>query len=363
MQRPPPAISSCFPAAAAALLCATWAAPALAAPCDAVLRDSEGNAGKDADLAKNYQASAEHYHKAWLACPGEWAMLYFSARQLQKAGNLDLARQRLAEFLARTTDSDPKTIERRSTGKERLAQIEEAIVARDRERLDRDIKQADDHARAGRHLVAAKLFEKAYEAAPARQDLLFRAAKAQCDAGRMAECETGMKRYLAVAPKGTVEREDAETWIEDIEFARRPVGMAESATHASLRARWNLAAPPAEPKVSQAMVVTTAAAGGILALAGGGLYTAAVLRRGTLDEKLATRDANGYVSGISWLEGKLEADGIGTQKTVAVAIGSVGIAALGTAVWLYVLHKRESKVTVAPSLGPDHSGLAVMGAL
>lgn len=96
--------------------------------------------------------------------------------------------------------------------------------------------------------------------------------------------------------------------------------------------------------------------GGVGAAIGGAVFlTGASTDQGTLNARLANKDANGFIVGMSHKEADDEQTRINSSLAFGYVLGGVGLVAAGTGAWL--IASGPSQVSLGP--GPTARGLSV----
>lgn len=217
---------------------------------------------------------------------------------------------------------------------------------------DRLAQEATRRFKQQQFLVAAGLFEKAYEL-DHRPTYLFNLARCYEEAGRLAEALTAFDRYIAVTDD-PVGREDARVRVGLLEkrqaaLAPRPepartadksvVVTGKIVQPQPLTVR--VAGSASSPAPSNTLAYVTGGAGLALGVAGLVAYLGGVSRASDLQARLDTQDTHGRVTGISRQDATQESNAIATQETLGAVLGGIGLVATGVGTALLVLHHSD----------------------
>ncbi len=290
------------------------------------------------DLAR----SAQFYLQAFREDPSEPAYLYSAARAEHMAGHLDRAEDQYRQFLT-TPGADPTRSEHARGYLHDLAVV----------RADARATEAEQSAQKGAWKVAAATWLDAWRMAPERQRYLFKAARAQHEAGDKDAAIANLRAYLREAPTDAAERGEAEALLEQMGAHAQAVPPQKSTSRQESVPDGGLVVPAAAPDRSAARwtlgigCVTAATGVGLVAW---GLSEAANYRRdlnydgttvhGTLTYAQATNDVSTIRS--HWIAGGV--------------LAGVGAVAAGWGGWM--LGREPGKAAV---LVPTPNGAAFAG--
>jgi hypothetical protein len=107
-------------------------------------------------------------------------------------------------------------------------------------------------------------------------------------------------------------------------------------------------------------------AGKALTLAGGGLLVGSIITGAIAKDLYNLHYKNGICFGSDPVDCRIEnestkANNLVTIGNVMTVVGSVGVAATAVGAYLWLFHRREERVAVLPTLGPDQAGLVATG--
>lgn len=301
---------------------------------------------REAYEAGNHARAAELYLDAYRTDPVP-GYLYSAARAEQVAGKTDLAVEHFKQFLALPSGNPAVPVE-----PERLARAQGLLAEIAKTRLDTRVAEGQTAVRAGDYLLAVQIWLAVYAEDPARVELLYRSAVANYQAGRDAEALKLFDRYVEKAPPDAVDRAQARVRRDALQEKLHPAPMQT----VQPKAETKQAVKPAEIVVDQprpepvrwpGWLVTSA---GLGLLGGGlGLYFSTQSDVDALHADM-TPDADGQIRKISVETANSRYDSIHTRQVTAIALAGVGVAALGTGIWLLVRHPDEQAqaLTVTP---------------
>ncbi len=354
------------------------ARPALAADKSTVAASMAQQAGK-AYESGDYTRAASLYFNAWRTSH-EPSYLWSLARSEDLAGQPDEALTHYRTFM-----------EAPGGLRDRVPRAKEYIEAIDKQRVDARAKEADAAQRSGDARLAATLYLDAYHQAPARYELLFKAAVAEQGMEDWSAAESHLQAYLKAAPINAMDRVSAQARLESGRRHSR-TGTPEKAKPA-IAAEPPRAAPPA-PKATPTPVVTKPGiiavpapvrvepakskvvyvaaekpaqapqpgrAGGITAIVlGSTAVVAAVVLFGSAASDKAAFD-NTFSTGttgprttLSQNDAQNQVSSINTRMGAAVGIGVLGAGAIGLGVRL--LSRSSKSLVFGP--GPGSAGVS-----
>lgn len=304
--------------------------------------------------------------------------LYAAARAEQVGGAYDKAIEHFAQTLAL------KDLDAALRGK-----CEGYLKTARQTRSDAQAVDAEKAARTGDLKLAAQLYHEAWEGAPERVALLFKAAVAEQTAGDVAAAMADFDLYLQRAPDDADERKQARVRLDGLRAPKPPPPPLKAPEPEVVAppapAPEPKPAPPPEPKpVAKAPPPTTVAepkptalppsvvkpatseirwagwatvGGGVALLAGSaGLYFAQGSDRQTLDAALA-QQSGGKITGIDYAAYDAKRTALNASYRNAAILGGVGVAAVGVGTWL-LLREPGRAVVLTPTPGLDGLSLA-----
>lgn len=327
--------------------------------------------------AGDHVRAAQLYVNAWRTDPKTPAYLYAAARAEHASDQLERAEAHYREFIG-VAGANAAMVAKANGFMRDLREAQAGAKERDGDRA----------ARGENWKLAAQLFLDAYELAPNRATLLFRAAVANESSGDLALAESQFRSYLRASDPSAKAYKEAEIHLEQL--ARKPQAKQEAAkpvpppeavvapqtTPTPAPAVVAKPLPPAEsvvvarpvpqPLIAAPVPVVSppsripawsALGGGVaLGIGAGVLYALAGGQRSDLDKALKTRAATGEIIGISRASALQEKSSIESKETMSIVLGSLGVAAVGVGAWLWLRHPR-GQVAVLP--GPGDVGISV----
>lgn len=264
--------------------------------------------------------------------PKKAEYLALAASAAQKAGQFERAEELYRTLLA-LPGVDAANADRAT------ASLKEARS----QRGEAKAREAEAAGASGDFATAHLRWLEAYGIDSDRHAWLARAALAAHRAGN-ANAKGLLEQYGRAAPHDAPEHVEVD-----------PVLARLRADEAAVLAR---AATPADEGAGSAWVGHAVGWSGV-AVAGAGLtvWLMANADRAALDEKLAMKDpVSQQIIGIAKTDARAEADRIAGSKTMAAALGGVGVAAAAAGAWL-VLSAPTAKAMLVP--GPDGRGMGV----
>lgn len=206
-------------------------------------------------------------------------------------------------------------------------------------------KQAQKHIEAateahgqGKYDLALTELQAAY-ALDAQPDLLYAIGQVHVKLGQCEEAIGSYEKFLATNPP----EEPTAAANEAIASCKQQLAEAQQPPPPAPEVQPQ-PPPPAPPSAPEGRpfytdVLGTALVGaGVVSLAVGGvIYTSA---RGTLDDADAATTYSEHAQLV---------DDAHTKRNIAIALGAVGVAAVGVGVWHYMKYSSEQAVTVTPT--------------
>ena len=314
----------------------------------------------------DYARAADLYLNAYRT-DASAAYLYGAARSQHLAGRTDQATELYQQFLT-APNADA---ERQKRARDYLADIERskagALAA------DADKAQRDDPK------LAASLYLDAYKLAPARVDLLFRAAVAEQQAGDLASAQAHFEAYLAKAPASATERSQAQARLESIRRKLSPQALLppplEVKTEPKPEPKPEVKSEqPPEPKAQpltptrQEVMPPVAGVqapatepsrwpgwaligtGGALAITSVVLLAGAVSDNAQLRSDLNGTNSAGLIVSLTHEAAVNRAASINSRMGVAAGLAGAGLAAAGVGTWL-LLRTPARAAVVVPQAG------------
>jgi tetratricopeptide (TPR) repeat protein len=309
-----------------AVVC-TWCAAGVAdaAPDPVKAAAALAKQGGKASESGEHDKALQLYEEAWKTDPKRPDYLFSAARAAQLAGKLEKSEAAYGEFL--TLPGTPTATTDRA--RMLLAEVQGA-------RIDALAVQAGEAETAGQPAKAKQLCLDAFAIVPERSGALFHAGRIAHSQGD-ADARALLEQYLSVAAADAPFRTKATGLLQELD-ARKA---ADEKAKADALAQAN-----AGPPLVGWVVAGSGAAVGITGLA---LYLMANSDRAALDDKLAKREAGtDQVVGIAYNDARAEADRIASRKSVAAALGGVGLAAAGAGAWLVFKPKAAPTAVVLP---------------
>lgn len=324
----------------------------------------------------DFARASEFYLAAWRTDPKP-DFLFGAARSAHLGALNDKAVELYGQFLA-TEGADP---ERQKRAKEYLAELERAKVQSRVAEAERTLR--DDPK------VAAGLYLDAFKLAPTQFELLFKAAVAEQSAHDAASAERLLRQYLAQAPAGAPDRNQAQARLEsitrkakeDAEPKPEPIptpkpepkvvvqpdplpapktvaGGLMPAVETSTSGRMNAVDKPAEAEKPRWPGWAMVGGGTALAVIGLATYAATTPDISTYNKAKQETDTTGKITGLSYGEMQSLQSSINTRVGVGWALTGVGVAAAGVGTW-WLLTTPPKSVAVVPGPGLTGVGIAV----
>lgn len=361
-----------LPAAALALLLWSMAPPAYALDARkaaAAMAEQAATAFQTGDLAR----SAQFYLQAFRQDPSEPSYLYGAARAEHMAGRLEPAEEHYRQFIA-AKGADSQRIEKTR------GYLRELALAR----ADAKAEDADRSAQKGAWKVAAAVWLDAWHIAPERQRYLFKAARAQHEAGDTDAAIVNLRAYLRDTPPDASDRGEAQALLDQMTAPPKPAAATSPAAPtpeavapvpaavAPVLEKRPAAQPVAQPVARAPVVVApavppkdvasggnlakwTLGGGAVLAAAGLGLVGWGLVEAADYRTRLNYDGAN--VRGkLTYDQAAAEIDTIHGHWLAGGILAGVGIAAAGWGAWS-LRHDASNSAVLVP-LG---QGVALVG--
>lgn len=308
--------------------------------------------------------------------------LFAAARAEHVGGQLDQALQHYEQFL-KAGDVDP-TLARKAEGYARDVRTAKAAAK---------AQDAEKAARTGDAVLAAKLYDQAWQIAPHHPEYGFRAAVAREDARTLAEAEQSFVAYLNAAPADAPDRVEAEARLEAVRKKLHPAAVLPTPLPVKPVAQAPVAPPvvpppvtptPAptpvakpvaspvvkvadpikpqpnvqptqpiqvsrsDPRPSRAAAWTLTISGAVLLAVSAGFGY--VQWTDTAIYQNPARDANNLITSRTAAEGKTLADSIDRNRAICGVSAVLGATALGLGIWQFAKRSDSVAASGSPSL-------------
>ena len=280
------------------------------------------------------------YLGAWQADPKP-AYLYGAAKAAQLAGHREAAVRHYRAYLQNETQDQ-----------ERIGKAQGALAKLADEQTNTLATDADKQARAGNHAGAAQSLLRAFAEAPARWDLLLRAAQEERAADNGDGAKQRLRQYLNESPANSPGRKDAERWLG--ELGPKPLATTNVTKTGPSGVVHAAAAPKPEASANLTGWLVTGA-GVAVGLGGLGVWLASRSDRSAYDT-LNQPSAGGKITTLSYDDAKARADSLRTRETTAAMLGGVGLVAAGIGAWLTL--SGPAKIAMTPGPTAAGAGLA-----
>ena len=223
----------------------------------------------------------------------------------------------------------------------------------------------------GNNDEAAKLYDRAAKYDPSEPGYLYSAARSKQKAGHLAAAEqdyVNVLKYKALpaklaekarshllevrsarAARLVAELEAKKKAMNEAPVAPRPAPKPAPATEPAPAAK-----PAPAPAKASMMPFAILGVGAVVGLTGAGVFAMGISQRSDLDAKLPeTGDGT-----ILYEDAMVEKSDIETKKTIAAALGGVGVVGIGVGVWM-LLSQPETPQSAGPVLSPAFGGRGV----
>jgi len=228
-------------------------------------------------------------------------------------------------------------------------------------------KMAARRFKEGQHEIAARLYQKAFNMNK-RPNLLFNAGRAFEMAGNRDEAIRVFKLYLDIEPD-VAGREDATARLNVLLEAQRaeqkaatnpPAGTTPDGGQPATAGPTVAAEVKAPDEPSRWPSRIVLGVGAAAAVGGVALMVKAWLNASSLADDLATKDANGRISGVTQVDARDRETAARHLWTTGAVVGGVGLVTAGVGAWMSSRLPATSQASW--HVVPAGEGLAVCGA-